>query len=655
MVKIIKYLSLALLLVIVGGGLYAYLWFQDQREPFTDDAVAAHLALQDDSAVELPAAVDERLSDGAPQPNPQRNLYFGELHLHTEQSFDSVLFGNRLTIEEAYRFARGEDLTNAGGEVMQLSVPMDFVAITDHAEGFGTRRHCDDEGLPWRQRLTCWVTTTPNTATFMYLRRSGNRNGGNVSRDMNPYCQTVGIEQCIADASADWADYVALADAHNEPGVFTTLAAYEYSPPLTDRGKYHRNVFFRGSDVPEFAYSFMDAPTAPDLWRSLEQDCQGDCDFLTIPHNMNRAWGLPYGAETRLGTPYDGEDWERRARYEPLAEIYQIKGASECAMGAFATDEECNFEQVFELCEAHQATGCAFPTGFTREGLKRGLLMEPELGVNPFQFGFIAATDSHNSNPGDAEEWDYRGKTALIGSPAIRRQRHSQPGQGPHHSVIGSFSPGGLAAVWATENTRDALFSAVQQRETYGTSGTRIQLRFFGGAAIDEALLEQTDLVAAADAKGVPMWSELTDSENPSFLVWALADPMSAPLQRIQMVKGWVENGEARESVMDIACSDGLQVDPATGRCPDNGASVDLADCSISSGSGAAELKTVWRDPDFDPAESAFYYVRVLQNPTCRWSTYDAIRLGREPTPHAPPTIRERAWSSPIWYRPEGG
>jgi hypothetical protein len=653
--KVLKLaVSLALLALLVAA-VTLYLWFREQREPFTPQSIARDRALQDETAVTIPPLRAARVSDGAIQPNPQRNLYFGELHLHTEQSFDAALFGTTQTITDAYRFARGEALETSGGELMRLGVPLDFVAITDHAEGFGSRRRCDEAGLPWKARAYCWVASTPNMATFKLLRKSGAKKEARGSRISSPYCQAVGVEQCMADARADWADYITLADAHNKPGEFTAFAAYEYSPTLPDYGKYHRNVYFRGSELPPLALSMLDVATAIDLWRGLEETCTGDCDFLTIPHNMNRAWGLPYGDKTISGGEYEAEDWTLRERREPLAEIYQIKGASECALGVFASDEECQFEQVFSPCKPGQETGCAFAGGFVREGLKRGLLVWEHDGLNPFRLGVVAATDGHNANPGDTEEWDFRGSAGSLTSPAARRRSHRTAEQSVHLSRVASRSSGGLAAVWATENTRDALFSAMQRRETYATSGTRIQLRLFGGWNYAPDSFAVPDVLAHADAEGVPMGGQLStapESRSPRFLVWALADEQSAPLQRIQMVKGWLEGGEAKERVMDIACADGLEPNPDTGRCPDNGATVNLETCAISAGSGAAELKVHWQDPDFAPAQRAFYYVRVLQNPTCRWTTYDSLRLGVELTPHAPPIVQERAWSSPVWYTP---
>jgi hypothetical protein len=458
------------------------------------------------------------------------------------------------------------------------------------------------------------------------------------------------MQRCFNDRIADWARYKRLAEQFNEPGVLTTFSGYEFSPVINN-GKHHRNVIFNGSGLPDYAVSALDVPNAIELWRQLDNKCTGDCDFLTIPHNMNKAWGLFYSPYTWDGQTYDESAWRLRQQREPIAEMYQVKGASECALGVGSTDEECAFGQVLEPCEAGQTYGCAFTTAFARQGLKVGLELERELGFNPLAFGFVAATDTHNASPGDAEEWDFVGKVAAASSPAIRRLTERDYME-PWQSTLQDHTSGGLAAVWAEENSRDAIFGAMQRKETYATSGTRIQLRFFAGYGFDDSVVGRQDAIALATAGGVPMGSslEVAESGSPTFFVWAVADLMSAPLQRVQLVKGWIDRqGNTHELVRDVVCADGLEVDPGTGRCPDNGASVDTSDCSLVGDAGAEELIAAWRDPQFDPAQNAFYYVRVLQNPTCRWSTYDSLRLGREPPGHVPATIRERAWSSPIW------
>lgn len=665
----------ALLLVIAG-----FVWvrllmpLQESADRNGPETAAHDYALQDDSKLTLPTPQPAAYQAA---PNPDMNLYWGELHLHTAESFDASLFGTTLGIEDAYRFARGEALSSPSGEVMQLSRPLDFVAITDHAEGFGTRTHCDNTGLSLSERAACWLANEPNPMIFQILvnRARGKATPGDPSKPAGVYQQTsrkplrpgafptcrVGdgaVERCFNNALVDWARYVELADRHYEPGVLTTLIGYEYSPGMPDQGKHHRNVIFRSNTVPKRALSSLDVPNAIELWQGLEASCGLGCDFLTIPHNSNKAWGLMYSRYTWDGKEYSESDWRLRAKREPLAEIFQIKGAQECALGVGATDEECAFEQVLDPCLPGETSGCAFETGFVRQGLQVGLELQDELGFNPLQSGFIAATDSHNSNPGDVEEWDFPGAIGAATSSAFRRLRPTPDSAKPYQIPLKFNTSGGLAAVWAPENTREAIFDALARRETYATSGPRMAVRLYAGWGVNESVVQGQNVISTLMASGVPMGGVLSPDasreESPGFFIWATRDPLDAPLQRVQMVKGWIDaDGQTRERVVDIACSDGLAVDPATGRCPDNGARVDLASCEYSAGSGADELKTVWHDPDYDPAQSAFYYVRVLMNPTCRWSSYDAIRLGREPDPRVPATIRERAWTSPIWLGPD--
>ena len=648
---------------------------REAADKYGPDSAARDYALQDNTRIQIPT-----LSETPPlAPHySQHNLYWGELHVHTAESFDATLFGNTLTIEDAYRFARGEPLETAGGEIMRLSRPLDFVAITDHAEGFGTRTHCGDSGLTIPERAACWLVNEPNPRIFQILvgRARGKAEAGDPTLPAGVYQQKArsklppgsfptcrfgenALERCINNATVDWTRYVSTANDYYEPGVLTTLIGYEFSPGLPNQGKHHRNVIFRSDTVPERALSSLDVSNALELWRGLDDSCRGDCEFLTIPHNSNKAWGLTYSRYTWDGKEYTDSDWKLRKKHEPIAEIFQIKGAQECALGVGATDEECAFEQVFTPCQSGETTGCAFTTGFVRQGLKVGLELERELGFNPLQTGFIAATDSHNSNPGDVEEWDFPGATGAISSSAYRRLEDDQTEA--FKSRLQFHTSGGLAAVWAPENNREAIFDALARRETYATSGPRIGLRFHAAWDIEEELLRDGLFSLDHDQISVPMGGVLTapktkgseSDKSPSFFVWATRDPLDAPLHRIQMVKGWIDStGSTQERVVDIACAGGLAVNPSSGQCPENDATVDLETCQYSTDSGAGELQTFWRDPDYQADQSTFYYVRVLMNPTCRWSTYDAIRLGRQPDPRVPATIEERAWSSPIWITP---
>ena len=613
-------------------------------------ATRAETAKQNESAFRTPPRKIRQTTTF----NENRNLYFGDTHVHTALSFDSYLSGNRLTLREAYRFANGEPLTLRTGEVMQLSQPLDFVVMADHAESFGLFITCARDDLTDNQIDFCNSFETPNTRFFRMLRGEAQKRP--PMRPQMLYKDNP--ERSLEDAKTSWREIVAMADEFNKPGEFTAFPGYEYSPPLPKKGKVHRNVIFKNGHTPDKAVSAFDARTVLDLWRSLEADCTDECDFLTIPHNMNKSWGLAYSGTTIDGERYTQEDWALRGRNEPLAEIFQIKGNSECGVGMGANDEECNFEQVLPICEDGQQIGCTSRNSFAREGLKKGLKLEQKLGFNPIQTGFIGSTDNHASAPGDTEEYDYRGDSGHHASPAAKRLGLKTANQTFSKGSPKGFvrNPGGLAAVWAKENTRDAIFDAMKNRETYATSGTRMKLRFFAGWSYEDNLLNRPEAITTAYDSGVPMGGVLPGNKvsqnSPEFLVWAAKESQGTNLQRVQMVKGWVEDGQTHESVFDIACSDGLSPDPASGRCPDNGARVDLSNCEVTPDKGAMELKVQWRDPDFDAKQSAFYYVRVLENPSCRWSTYDALRLGIKPLDAVTPTIQERAWSSPIWYTP---
>ena len=663
-------LGLVVLLMLAALLLWWRVWLplDEAAQQIVPDTAAGDYALQDDSRIQIAEPLDL-----VPQPfNPLKNVYWGELHVHTTESMDAVIFGTTATIEDAYRFARGESLRSPGGELMQLSRPLDFVAITDHAEGFGTRARCGEPDLTLFERVNCWIMKTPGYTTALFARdrltrmavepdlthpAGVYRNRSRAPRQRFRICRGEREERCLKDAKSDWARYIDLADRHNEPGVFTTLVGYEFSPVLERAGKHHRNVIFNGDNLPARAISSLDVKNAIGLWRELEDACTDDCDFLTIPHNMNKGWGLFYSRHTWDGGSYSEDDWRLRMRREPLAEMYQVKGASECALGVGATDEECAFEQILKPCDQGQENGCALQSSFVRQGLKIGMQLERELGFNPMAFGFVAATDAHNANPGDAEEWDFVGKLGAVSSPARRRLR-VRDDMPDDSQILMDHGSGGLAAVWAQENTRDAIFDGMKRREAYATSGPRIGLRFFAGWDFDESIADDGDAIARATEGGVPMGGVLQPDDgqvqSPIFFAWASADWLSAPLQRIQVVKGWIDpEGKTHERVRDVVCTDGLEVDDNTGRCPDNGASVDIATCELRGNSGAEQLMVAWQDEDFDASQGAFYYVRAIQNPTCRWSTYDAIRLGREPDPRVPATIRERAWSSPIWFDPQ--
>ena len=626
------------LVVVAGLSAYFYVQYQLNAPLFTEEAqqqIEAEVAAQNEEAFARPAPQ----SAIYPPANPQNNAYFGDLHSHSALSFDSYIFGNRLSIDESYRIAKGNAVESASGERIQLTVPLDFAAMTDHAEGFGLFETCAQDDASDEFRTLCRRFDSPNANFFLELREAGEK---------RPPTNLGSAENSIAEeqARSTWAQIVGAAERHNEPGRFTTFAAYEYSPPLPDRGKIHRNVIFRNNTVPARAISAFDALTEINLWDMISADCEAPCYFITIPHNPYKSWGLAFASHTIDGDAYTADDWKMRDEVEPLVEIFQIKGNSECSLGFGATDEECGFEQFLPPCEEGQVTQCIHPTSMARDGLKLGLALEEELGFNPLDFGMIGSTDTHNSNPGNAEEYDFRGAAGLFTGNANLRLRGMRGGRGATFQ-----NPGGLAVVWAPENTRDALFDAMERKEVYATSGTRIRLRFFGGPSYEDSLMTADNPIEIAYQQGVPMGGMLrpSDDETPAFYVQALQDPLNAPLDRVQIIKGWVEDGSVKEIVLDVACGDGRTIDPETGRCPATTASVDLTNCAFEEDKGAQLLQAVWKDPDYDAGQRAFYYARVIQNPTCRWSTYDALRLAETPPDDLPSTSTEMAWSSPIW------
>ena len=583
------------------------------------------------------------LASGQTAAAEQRAL-FGELHVHTMNSPDAFMLNVRTSPDDAYRFALGESIEHVSGVQIQLREPLDFVAITDHSEYMGILPRLFDEDselsrLSLARRLATEDPEERQHALLDVLMSLGNNQP--IESLVDPELR-----------SSIWRDYVRLAEQYNRPGEFTALVGYEWtSSGGMDEINLHRNVIFRSEKVPEQPFSSFDSPEPRKLWEWLDAQREAGIEALAISHNSNLSNGLMFPAEKAFGgEPIDAEYAELRQRNEPLVEIAQIKGTSETHPLLSTNDEWASFELLEDLLGGRGTIGQ--PKGsYARDAWLTGLQMEEEQGFNPYRFGVIAASDSHNSGS-QVEEDNYHGKIGNAdGTPETRRG-----GSFINKQHI-RYSSSGLAGVWAPENTREEIYDALARREVFGTSGPRIQVRFFAGAEWPENLLEQHDWVAQAQAGGVPMGGDMSGADvpdtGPEFLLWAVKDPSSAWLQRLQVVKGWIENGETREQVFDVACSDGLSPDPNTHRCPDNGATVDLKTCDYDRHRGDGQLATRWRDPDFKADQRAFYYVRVLENPTCRWSTWDSLRTGLPLPEDVPPTLQERAWSSPIWYRPQ--
>ena len=581
--------------------------------------------------------------------NPLRNAYFGDLHVHTNWSIDAYIFGNRTNPDDAYRFAKGEMIVHPSGREMALPKPLDFQAVTDHGIYLGMARAIFDP-----------ESSVASHALAVQLRAAQSeddlREGFLAMVDM---LRRPREEDDLDDPEVHreaWARIVEAAERHNDPGNFTTFVGYEYTAAGGDLENLHRNVIFRGGDAPEAPFSAHMSRDPQHLWEWMDEQRALGRDVLAIPHNSNGSDGWMFRLTDFNDQAFTPDYVDQRMRNEPLVENTQVKGTSDTHPALSPNDEWADFE----IMTVKVATDVASqPSGsYVREALVNGLMLEETEGFNPFKFGVIGSSDTHVS-AGSFEEDNYWGKVGMLDATAELRGSVPVPGAEEAEGMFAAtryteFGASGLAVAWAESNTRDAIFDAFRRKETYSTSGPRILLRFFAGYGFPEDIASLSDGVEQADRLGVPMGADLAaeGSESPSFVVWASRDAGSAALQRLQIIKGWIEDGETQEAVFDIACSDGLSPDPTSHRCPDNGASVDISTCEISSDLGAASLSSTWVDPEFDASQRALYYVRVLENPTCRWSTWDAIRNGTPPNPDLHATIQERAWSSPIWYMP---
>jgi hypothetical protein len=589
---------------------------------------------------------------------PDRQAYFGGLHVHTAWSLDTFQLGLRTTPEDAYRFARGESITHVNGEKIRLaSGPLDFLAVADHSEYMGMARtlHSDKDSPIYKAdfvRLLESDDIYTVTKTRMGIQKSV------ATNDPLPELLTPELR------SYPWKKTIEIANRYYEPNKFTTFAAFEWTS-MPERANLHRVVIFGNNKVlPEYPLTLFDSEDPVDLWHWQDKLRTGGTKVLAIPHNSNISNGRMFPVQLN-GSKLTQEYIEQRLRNEPLVEIMQVKGASETHPSLSPNDEWADFAINEALLGLGGEQKSRINGGYIREALRNGLVIQTESGANPYAFGVVASSDTH-STVGTYEEQNYFGSHGATDStPELRLNLTNKT---PKYAHVGrpvrmslqkrlARNGAGLAGVWAEENTRESIFAALERKETFGTSGPRIRVRIFGGWNFSTADTQDEDMLANAGyLKGVPMGGvlpERTDSDAaPVFLLAALMDPDSAPLQRLQIIKGWVENGKAEEAVFDVLCAGGVSPDAATNRCPDNKAGVNLKDCSYSRDAGSSSMSGTWTDQDFDASQPAFYYIRVLENPTCRWSTWDAVRLGVKIPEYAPPTIQERAWTSPIWYQP---
>ncbi|WP_283426828.1 DUF3604 domain-containing protein [Shimia sagamensis] len=582
---------------------------------------------------------------------PQVPLW-GDSHLHTMVSVDAGTM-TRLSQEDAFRFARGEEVTTTHGLRAKLSRPLDWLVVSDHAEMYGLMPQLlggdaeilsTPKGKEWYEKLSAGdPQVTFDTAMEIVASLSG---------DVPPIDNPKAIKHA-------WENYTALADRFNQPGVFSAIIGYEYT--TEGANNLHRNVLFRDDSLranQTRPFSQFDSKNPEDLWDYLaEYEARTGGEVLAIAHNGNLSNGRMFSMNAWDGSELTREIVEMRARFEPIYEPTQIKGDGEAHPFLSPDDEFADFDtwDASNLNGTESKTPEMLPAEYAREALKRGLKIEQELGVNPFKFGMVGATDSH-TGMATAQEDNFFGKHSGV-EPEPERWKHIViEAPDPDLSIYGwKQAAGGLGAVWARENTRAAIFDAMMRKETYATTGSRMMVRFFAGYNFtDEDALSRLP-ADAGYAKGVPMGGNLAmteDGQAPTFLFAALKDPLSGNLDRIQIVKGWLDaGGQTQEKIYDVAWSGDREIG-ANGKLPDVGNTVDVANATWTNSIGAAELIGTWQDPDFEASLSAFYYARVIEIPTPRWTAYEAKRFGVEMDAAVPMITTERAYTSPIWYTP---
>jgi len=593
---------------------------------------------------------------------PERPLW-GDSHLHTSLSMDAGLFGNRLLPRDAYRLARGEEVVSSTGQSLRLSRPLDWLAVTDHSDGMGMVGDIAsgkpdlmafEQAARWHKGMQQGGDAAVNAALDLIATFSNDKMDPEMFALYSPGSKVF---------KNLWEKVIEDAETFNDPGRFTAIIGFEWTS-LIQGNNMHRVVLMRDGPVrarqvvPFTMTAPQGSPDPRDLWKYLanyEEKTGGE--ILAIAHNGNLSNGIMFPLKAQWnGKKLDKAYVTQRNKWEPLYEATQIKGDGEAHPYLSPDDEFADYEtwDIGNLDVSVAKTNDMLAGEYAREALKRGLILESKKGTNPYKFGIIGATDSHTSLA-TAEEDNFFGKhTGYEPKPGRLDHPFMKTDQG---SILGwQMVASGLAAVWATENTREAIFDAMQRKEVYGTTGPRMAVRMFGGWEFTDQDLNSRMPAVVGYEKGSPMGSDLRtmpeDAKAPNFMVYALRDPVGANLDRIQIVKGWLDKkGNTHEKVYDVAWSDGRSVD-AKGKLPAVGNTVDVANANWTNSIGASELATVWTDPSFDPKQRAFYYTRVIEIPTPRWSTYDAFRFGIELPKDAPTSTQERAYTSPIWYTP---
>ncbi|MDG1932922.1 MAG: DUF3604 domain-containing protein [Luminiphilus sp.] len=589
-----------------------------------------------------------------------KQVFFGDLHLHSNISADAQSMGNLLlTSADAYRFARGEKVVASNGLPAKLKRPLDFLAVTDHAEFMGIYRMFNLQdprlmstrlGRAWREKYGTSISKETmeqgpidDTANNPILEFVVSINDPDPERD--------GYPQDIR--TAIWTDVARTADEFNSPGVFTAFSAYEWTAMYAGNNLHRCVILKDNADVVTdwLPYSAQSSSNPEDLWAALkEYESQTGGEALSIPHNGNLSNGLMWDTVNYEGGAITRDYAEARMRWEPIAEVTQLKGDSETHPSLSPDDPFADFERwdEYNISNTTKTTPDMYPGSYARSALRRGLALERSAGANPYAFGMIGSTDDHTSLA-TAEEDNFFGKFANS-EPGIRTPDSRMAGLNADWELGAS----GLAAVWAPQNTREDLFASMKRREVYATTGSRIVLRFFGGwdYAPNSVYSPYFETIGYRD--GVPMGGELTPqgSDAPTFMVQAMKDPDAANLDQVQIIKGWIDSdGITHEKIYYVALSDDRGIDTATGQPEPVGSTVDLETISFSNTIGAVQLSAQWTDPDFDTGQAAFYYARAIEIPRPRWSEYDRKYFGLD-FEDAPRTVQDRAYSSPIWYRP---
>jgi hypothetical protein len=636
-------------LLAIGLMLLAAAWAQ-QQEPTTD------IGTFDKKSAEK--SFKKPYSPYAGRNYPTRPL-FGDTHLHTSASMDAGAFGCRLGPKDAYRFAKGEEVVASMGERVRLARPLDFLVVTDHSDGLGF--------FPQLVAGDPKILANPTGRKWYNMIQEGK--GGDAAMDIiikfgsGTFPQEISPVPGTPAYRKSWRENIAAADEANQPGRFTAFIGYEWT---SNTGGYnlHRNVIFRDDGTkarlvePLTTQKPLGSDNPRDLskWKAAYEEKTGG-NVLAIAHNGNLSNGRMFPIiESFTGKPVDREYAEQRSRWERLYEVTQMKGDGETHPFLSKNDEFAAFERWDKgnLDMSEKKKPEMFEYEYARAALKNGLKLAKELGINPYQFGMVGSTDAHTALS-TADQDNFFGKVSAS-EPNPARWEHAFL-KNEAATIFGwEMVASGYAAVWATENTRDAIFDAMERRETYATTGPRMTVRFFGGWEFEQKDANNRMPASIGYTKGVPMGGDLSDAPKgkaPTFLVAALKDPFGANLDRIQIIKGWLDaQGELHEKVYDVAWSDGRKLDATTGKLPPVGTTVDVVNATWTNTIGAPELITVWKDPEFDPSARAFYYTRVIEIPTPRWTAYDAQRFGIKMAKEVPMTTQERAYTSPIWYTP---